>query len=170
MQFTALQEQPETAKDEVLCAIHREMYCLGCNRHICTARPGASSELWGKILETQRIGRTIRQSPETQQFGRIIQRIRQIQLPKGATQGRQNGQFWSNWGRPGGKFWLILGRRVGLFGPWDGRFSPILAIFRALRRPISVKLGTPTRLIFFDTGGGGGGGCHLGSRFGCTLG
>ena len=38
------------------------------------------------------------------------------------------------------------------FGPRDGRFSPILAIFGAPRRPISVKLGRPTRPILFDTG------------------
>ena len=24
--------------------VHREMYCLGCNRHSCTARPGASGQ------------------------------------------------------------------------------------------------------------------------------
>ena len=44
MRFTAVQEQPEIPKHEAFCEIHREMYCLGCNRHSCTARPGASGE------------------------------------------------------------------------------------------------------------------------------
>ena len=44
MRFTAMQEQPEIPKHEAFCEIHREMYCLGCNRHSCTARPGASGE------------------------------------------------------------------------------------------------------------------------------
>ena len=35
MQFTAVvREQPEIAKNEVFCVIHREMYFLGCNKHI----------------------------------------------------------------------------------------------------------------------------------------
>ena len=34
IQFTAVQEQPEIAKNEVLCVIHREMYVFGCNRHL----------------------------------------------------------------------------------------------------------------------------------------
>ena len=50
-----------------------------------------------------------------------------------------------------GQFWFISGRRVSHFGPRDGRFSPILAIFGALRRPISVKLGTLTRPILVHT-------------------
>ena len=44
MQFTAVQEQPDVAKNEVFCGLHREMYCLGCNRRVCTPRPGASRE------------------------------------------------------------------------------------------------------------------------------
>ena len=44
MRFTAVQEQPEIPKHEAFCEIHREMYCLGCNRHSCTARPGASGQ------------------------------------------------------------------------------------------------------------------------------
>ena len=44
MRCTAVQEQPEIPKHEVFCKIHREMYCLGCNRHSCTARPGANGE------------------------------------------------------------------------------------------------------------------------------
>ena len=51
-----------------------------------------------------------------------------------------------------GQFSFISGRRVGHFGPRDGRFSPILAIFGAPRRRISVKLGTLTRPILVDTG------------------
>ena len=51
-----------------------------------------------------------------------------------------------------GQFWFISGRRVSHFGPRDGRFSPILAIFGAPRRPILVKLGTLTRPILVDTG------------------
>ena len=41
MRFTAVQEQPEIPKRKAFCGIHREMNCLGCNRHSCTARPGA---------------------------------------------------------------------------------------------------------------------------------
>ena len=52
----------------------------------------------------------------------------------------------------GEQFWSISGRQVGHFGPRDGRFSPILAIFGALRCPILVKLSAPTRPIFVDTG------------------
>ena len=37
MRFTAVQEQPEIPKHEAFCEIHREMYCLGCNRHSCIA-------------------------------------------------------------------------------------------------------------------------------------
>ena len=44
MRFTAVQEQPEIPKHEAFCEIHREMYCLGCNTHSCTARPGASGQ------------------------------------------------------------------------------------------------------------------------------
>ena len=44
MRFTALQEQPEIPKHEAFCEIHKEMHCLGCNRHSCTAKPGASGE------------------------------------------------------------------------------------------------------------------------------
>ena len=51
-----------------------------------------------------------------------------------------------------GQCWFISGRRVSHFGPRDGRFSPILAIFRAPRRPISVKLGRLIRPILVDTG------------------
>ena len=38
------------------------------------------------------------------------------------------------------------------FGPQDGQFSPILAIFGAARRPILVKLGPPARPILVNTG------------------
>ena len=38
MRFKAVQEQPEIPQHEALCEIHRGMYCLGCNRHSCTAR------------------------------------------------------------------------------------------------------------------------------------
>ena len=51
-----------------------------------------------------------------------------------------------------GQCWFILGRRVSHFEARDGRFSPILAIFGAPRRPISVNLGTPTGPILVDTG------------------
>ena len=51
-----------------------------------------------------------------------------------------------------GQFWFILGRTVSHFGPRDGRFSPILAIFGAPRRPFSVELGTLTRPILVDKG------------------
>ena len=62
------------------------------------------------------------------------------------------GQFLSNQRRSAGHFRFISGRRVSHFGPRDGRFSPILAIFGAPRRPISVTVGTLTRPILFDTG------------------
>ena len=52
-----------------------------------------------------------------------------------------------------GQSWLISGRRVRHFRPRDGRFLPILAIFGAPRRLISVKLRTLTRPILVDTGG-----------------
>ena len=52
-----------------------------------------------------------------------------------------------------GQFWLILGRRASHLGPPDGRFSLILTFFGAPRRPIWVKIGTPTWPIFVDTGG-----------------
>jgi hypothetical protein len=32
VQFKAVQEQPEIAKNEVICMIHREMYRPGCNQ------------------------------------------------------------------------------------------------------------------------------------------
>ena len=51
-----------------------------------------------------------------------------------------------------GQFWFISGRPVSHFRTQDGVFSPILAIFGAPRRPISVKLGPLTRPILVDTG------------------
>ena len=47
MRFTAVQEQPEIPKHQAFCEIHREIYCLGCNRHSCTARPGAEAGPYG---------------------------------------------------------------------------------------------------------------------------
>ena len=72
--------------------------------------------------------------------------------PSWLTQERKKGQFGSNWRRSVGQFWFISGRRVSHFGPRDGQFSPILAIFGAPRRPISIKLLTLTRPILVDTG------------------
>ena len=43
-QFTAVQERLEIAKNKVFYMIHRGLYCLGYNRHICTAKPGAIGE------------------------------------------------------------------------------------------------------------------------------
>ena len=56
MRFTAVQEQPEILKHEAFCEIHREMYCLGCNRHSCTARPGASGQ---SVVPHSTVGTTI---------------------------------------------------------------------------------------------------------------
>ena len=50
-----------------------------------------------------------------------------------------------------GQFWFISGREVRHFGPRDGRFSPILAIFGAPRRLTLVKFGTLTQPILVDT-------------------
>ena len=41
-----------------------------------------------------------------------------------------------------GQFWFISGRQLSHFGPWDGRFSPILAILGDPRHPILVTVGT----------------------------
>ena len=71
--------------------------------------------------------------------------------PSWLTQERKNGQLGSNWRRLVGQFWFISGRRVSHFRPRDGRFSPILAIFRAPRGPISVKVETLPRPILVDT-------------------
>ena len=63
-----------------------------------------------------------------------------------------------------GHFWFILGRRVSHFGPRDGRFSPILAIFGRqdarsrsnLERQLYPSWLTRERkLVNFDRIGGG---------------
>ena len=50
-----------------------------------------------------------------------------------------------------GHFGFIPGRRLSHFGPRDSRFSSLMAIFGAPRRPISVKRATLTPPIWVET-------------------